>query len=136
MSIIIGASRIEQLDQNLAATKLKLDAEDLARLDEVSALPAEYPGWMVERQTAGRRPAPFVPKAWPQRLDEIGSRSGSRMRFRSPRPDILGQEIEEGAHARRQVPALADIDGVERLLVAGIEVLQHAAPARRRRCRR
>jgi aryl-alcohol dehydrogenase-like predicted oxidoreductase len=62
MSVIIGASRMEQLDQNLAATRLKLDNDDLARLDEVSALPSEYPGWMLERQGAGRRPAPFVPK--------------------------------------------------------------------------
>ena len=54
---------MEQLEQNLAATALKLDAEDMAKLDEVSALPAEYPGWMLERQAAGRRPAPFVPKA-------------------------------------------------------------------------
>ncbi|MER8804918.1 aldo/keto reductase [Mesorhizobium sp. M0910] len=61
MSVIIGASRMDQLEQNLAATGLKLDADDLARLDEVSALPSEYPGWMLERQGAGRRPAPFVP---------------------------------------------------------------------------
>jgi aryl-alcohol dehydrogenase-like predicted oxidoreductase len=63
MSVIIGASRMAQLEQNLAATDLKLDAGDLARLDEISALPAEYPGWMLERQAAGRRPAPFTPKA-------------------------------------------------------------------------
>lgn len=62
MSVIIGASGMEQLEQNLAATKLVLDADDLARLDAVSALPAEYPGWMLERQSAGRRPAPFEPK--------------------------------------------------------------------------
>jgi aryl-alcohol dehydrogenase-like predicted oxidoreductase len=62
MSVIIGASRMEQLDQNLAATRLKLDEADMARLDEVSVLPSEYPGWMLERQAAGRRPAPFVPK--------------------------------------------------------------------------
>ena len=62
MSVIIGASRIEQLEQNLAAAEVKLDADDLAKLDEVSALPAEYPGWMLERQGAGRRPAPFTPK--------------------------------------------------------------------------
>ncbi|WP_292189314.1 hypothetical protein [Mesorhizobium sp.] len=30
--------------------------------DTLSALPAEYPGWMLERQAAGRRPAPFAPK--------------------------------------------------------------------------
>ena len=63
MSVIIGASGLEQLDQNLAAVTVKLDAEDIAKLDEVSALPSEYPGWMVERQGAGRRPEPFVPKA-------------------------------------------------------------------------
>lgn len=62
MSVIIGANRLDQLDQNLAATALELDAEDMARLDRVSALPAEYPGWMVERQGAGRWPKPFVRK--------------------------------------------------------------------------
>ncbi|MDL2402777.1 aldo/keto reductase [Rhizobium mayense] len=61
-SIIIGAKRLDQLDQNLAAVKLKLDADDLAKLDEVSALAAEYPGWMIPRQGAARRPEPFEPK--------------------------------------------------------------------------
>jgi aryl-alcohol dehydrogenase-like predicted oxidoreductase len=61
-SVIIGAKRIEQLEQNLAAVKLALDTEDLARLDAVSALPSEYPGWMLERQGALRRPRPFEPK--------------------------------------------------------------------------
>jgi len=62
-SIIIGAKRLDQLDQNLAAVKLKLDADDLAKLDEVSALASEYPGWMLVVQGAGRRPAPFEPEA-------------------------------------------------------------------------
>jgi aryl-alcohol dehydrogenase-like predicted oxidoreductase len=62
MSVIIGASRMEQLEQNLAATRISLDQDDLARLDEVSRLAPEYPGWMVERQTQGRRPSPFEPK--------------------------------------------------------------------------
>ncbi|MDE1992753.1 MAG: aldo/keto reductase [Rhizobiaceae bacterium] len=61
-SIIIGAKRLDQLDQNLAAVKLKLDADDLAKLDEVSALAPEYPGWMLPRQGAARRPQPFEPK--------------------------------------------------------------------------
>ncbi|MDL2408367.1 aldo/keto reductase [Rhizobium calliandrae] len=60
-SIIIGAKRLDQLDQNLAAVKLKLDAEDLAKLDEVSAIAVEYPGWMIPRQGAARRPQPFEP---------------------------------------------------------------------------
>jgi aryl-alcohol dehydrogenase-like predicted oxidoreductase len=62
-SIIIGAKRLEQLDQNLDAVKLTLDADDMAKLDEVSALAPEYPGWMLSRQGAGRRPQPFEPKA-------------------------------------------------------------------------
>ena len=62
-SVIIGAKRIEQLDQNLAAVTLKLDAGDMQKLDEVSALAPEYPGWMLARQGAGRRPAPFEAKA-------------------------------------------------------------------------
>ena len=60
MSIIIGAKTLEQLDDNLAAADLTLTAEEMARLDEVSELPAEYPGWMFERQGAARRPKPFV----------------------------------------------------------------------------
>jgi aryl-alcohol dehydrogenase-like predicted oxidoreductase len=61
-SIIIGAKRLEQLEQNLASVKLRLDAEDMAKLDEVSALDAEYPSWMVPRQNANRVPQPFEPK--------------------------------------------------------------------------
>ncbi len=61
-SIIIGAKRLDQLDQNLAAVKLKLDAEDMAKLDDVSALAPEYPGWMLARQGAQRVPQPFEPK--------------------------------------------------------------------------
>jgi aryl-alcohol dehydrogenase-like predicted oxidoreductase len=63
MTVIIGAKRVEQLDQNLAAVNLKLDADDLKKLDDVSELAPEYPGWMLARQGAGRRPEPFEPKA-------------------------------------------------------------------------
>jgi aryl-alcohol dehydrogenase-like predicted oxidoreductase len=49
-SVIIGAKRAEQLDDNIAATAIKLSGDELATLDKVSALPAEYPGWMLERQ--------------------------------------------------------------------------------------
>ena len=54
-SVIIGAKRVEQLDDNIAATKVTLSAEDLVALDKASALPAEYPGWMLDRQGATRR---------------------------------------------------------------------------------
>jgi len=63
MSIIIGAKTIEQLDDNLAAADLTLTDDEMKRLDEVSDLPAEYPGWMFARQGAARRPKPFVKKA-------------------------------------------------------------------------
>ena len=55
MSVIVGAKSIEQLDDNLAATDIALTKEEMERLDQVSALPPEYPGWMLERQGAARR---------------------------------------------------------------------------------
>jgi aryl-alcohol dehydrogenase-like predicted oxidoreductase len=53
-SVIIGAKTADQLADNLAATKLKLAGEQMAALDEVSALPPEYPGWMTQFQTRDR----------------------------------------------------------------------------------
>ncbi|MDQ0456596.1 aldo/keto reductase [Rhizobium paknamense] len=61
-SVIIGAKRLEQLEQNIRAVDLKLTTEDLERLDAVSALPPEYPGWMLDRQSAARIPQPFDKK--------------------------------------------------------------------------
>jgi len=55
MSVIVGAKTIEQLDDNLAATEIKLSDEELAQLDLVSKLPHEYPGWMIQRQTADQQ---------------------------------------------------------------------------------
>ena len=54
-SIIIGAKKIEQLEDNLKAIDVKLTSEELEQLNEVSKLPAEYPGWMIERQGADRK---------------------------------------------------------------------------------
>jgi aryl-alcohol dehydrogenase-like predicted oxidoreductase len=53
-SVIIGAKRMGQLKENLAAVELVLSAEEMKKLDEVSALPVEYPGWMVPFQNANR----------------------------------------------------------------------------------
>ncbi|MEJ0013298.1 MAG: aldo/keto reductase [Bauldia sp.] len=53
-TVIVGARDVAQLDDNLAAVDVKLTAHELAALDKVSALPAEYPGWMIERQNVGR----------------------------------------------------------------------------------
>ena len=54
-SVIVGAKRPEQLADNLAATQVGLSADELRALDQVSRLPAEYPGWMFERQGEMRR---------------------------------------------------------------------------------
>jgi aryl-alcohol dehydrogenase-like predicted oxidoreductase len=53
-SVIIGAKRPDQLKDNLAAAELKLTPDELKALDEVSALPPEYPGWMFGFQGADR----------------------------------------------------------------------------------
>ena len=54
-SVIIGAKDEAQLDDNLAATSLVLSAEELATLDAASALPPEYPGWMIAWQNREAR---------------------------------------------------------------------------------
>lgn len=54
-SVIIGARRMEQLEDNIAASGVELSEEELDALDRVSALPPEYPGWMFERQSARAR---------------------------------------------------------------------------------
>ncbi|GHA99362.1 aldo/keto reductase [Modicisalibacter luteus] len=54
-SVIVGAKRVDQLDDNIAASEVRLSDEELVELDAVSALPAEYPGWMLERQGEARR---------------------------------------------------------------------------------
>ncbi|MBN2529117.1 MAG: aldo/keto reductase [Deltaproteobacteria bacterium] len=53
-SIIIGAKKLEQLKDNIAAIELTLSDAELSRLDDISALALEYPGWMVERQLQDR----------------------------------------------------------------------------------
>ncbi|WP_444452362.1 aldo/keto reductase [Rhodobacter capsulatus] len=55
-SVIVGAKRIEQLADNIRATEVSLSTEDLLALDAVTKLPAEYPGWMLERQAQYRAP--------------------------------------------------------------------------------
>ncbi|WHP29972.1 aldo/keto reductase [Trabulsiella odontotermitis] len=54
-SVIIGAKRADQLQDNLAATDIRFTAEELQQLNDVSELPREYPGWMLERQGEYRR---------------------------------------------------------------------------------
>jgi aryl-alcohol dehydrogenase-like predicted oxidoreductase len=53
-SVIIGAKRLDQLQDNLAAAELTLTRDELKQLDDVSVLPPEYPGWMLPFQGADR----------------------------------------------------------------------------------
>jgi aryl-alcohol dehydrogenase-like predicted oxidoreductase len=53
-SVIIGAKRLEQLQDNLAAIELTLTQGEIRELEEVSALPVEYPGWVLPFQAADR----------------------------------------------------------------------------------
>jgi aryl-alcohol dehydrogenase-like predicted oxidoreductase len=55
-SVIIGAKRDSQLHDNLKSAGLKLDNDDLQKLDQASALDPEYPGWMLAGQGSDRRP--------------------------------------------------------------------------------
>ena len=54
-AVIIGAKNRDQLVDNVAATELQLSAQELETLGKVSALPPEYPGWMLEFQGRERR---------------------------------------------------------------------------------
>jgi len=56
-SVIIGAKNLVQLNDNLNSVNLKLTDEELTELNKVSEISAEYPGWMVNRQSQGRYPA-------------------------------------------------------------------------------
>jgi aryl-alcohol dehydrogenase-like predicted oxidoreductase len=62
-SVIVGAKRLDQLRDNIAAVDLRLTAEEIKQLDEVSALPPEYPGWMLPFQNSTRlEPGPIPPR--------------------------------------------------------------------------
>lgn len=54
-STIIGAKTLDQLHDNIASTEIQLSEEDLSKIDKISPLPMQYPGWMVERQSAYRK---------------------------------------------------------------------------------
>lgn len=51
-TVIVGAKRVGQLQENVQATQIVLDQDDRARLDAVSRLPTEYPGWSLVAHNA------------------------------------------------------------------------------------
>jgi len=53
-SIIIGANKMSQLEDNLKAADLELTDDEIERLSQTTAPPSIYPQWMIERQNAGR----------------------------------------------------------------------------------
>ena len=53
-SVIIGAKRVDQLEDNLKAVEVELSEEELQMLDEVSKPAETYPGWMLNRQARDR----------------------------------------------------------------------------------
>ena len=55
-SVIIGARKLSQLDDNLKAVELTLSAEELTELDAVSRLAPEYPAWMHAAASDDRLP--------------------------------------------------------------------------------
>lgn len=58
-TVIMGAKTPEQLADNLGASQLELSVDELKTLDEASALPPEYPGWMLARQALPRSKPPL-----------------------------------------------------------------------------
>ena len=54
-TVIIGAKKTSQLKDNLKSVDVKFTDEELKKLDEVSKLTPEYPGWMLERQGGDRK---------------------------------------------------------------------------------
>jgi len=53
-SIIIGATKLHQLEDNLKAVDVVFTADELKQLDEVSQLTKEYPGNVIEVMTMDR----------------------------------------------------------------------------------
>jgi aryl-alcohol dehydrogenase-like predicted oxidoreductase len=53
-SVIIGANKVEQLEDNLKSVAIQLTAAELQTIDGVSKLPAEYPAWMLGRTGSDR----------------------------------------------------------------------------------
>jgi aryl-alcohol dehydrogenase-like predicted oxidoreductase len=55
-TVIVGVRNETQFRDNLAAATWRLTAEEVARLDEVSALPEPYPSWHQHKFGAERNP--------------------------------------------------------------------------------
>jgi aryl-alcohol dehydrogenase-like predicted oxidoreductase len=54
-SVIVGAKKPDQLADNLKSVNVELSSDEMDKLNEVSKLEPEYPGWMIERQGNDRK---------------------------------------------------------------------------------
>jgi aryl-alcohol dehydrogenase-like predicted oxidoreductase len=61
-SVIVGAKNVEQLSDNLEAVSVQLTPEEWKKLDDASALPPEYPGWMFAFQDSRDARKDFLKK--------------------------------------------------------------------------
>ena len=52
-SVILGATKLRQLVDNLGATDVTLSAEDVAELDGATALGPAYPNWFIDEMADG-----------------------------------------------------------------------------------
>ena len=57
-TVILGAKSMDQLRDNIDSTRVRLDDVEIKQLDEISALPVEYPGWMLAFQGQARAKPP------------------------------------------------------------------------------
>jgi aryl-alcohol dehydrogenase-like predicted oxidoreductase len=71
-SVIVGARRLDQLQDNLGAVNLELTDEEIKQLDDVSTLPPEYPGWVFPLQSQVRSGAADRPAYWDARQSSNG----------------------------------------------------------------
>ncbi|UCA44343.1 aldo/keto reductase [Pseudochrobactrum sp. XF203] len=80
-SLIIGASKLAQLQDNIAAFELQIPAELSARLDAASALPSPQPyalfdadyqaGVLNTGTSVGDKPASYAPPQWMPKVDDF-----------------------------------------------------------------
>ena len=55
-TVIIGAKKMNQLEDNLTAVDVKFTPDELQELADVSQLAPEYPGWMLDFTSGDRQP--------------------------------------------------------------------------------
>lgn len=53
-SVIIGTKKMHQLEDNLGAVDIVFSEEELQTLDQISQIPSEYPGWMIDMSSQVR----------------------------------------------------------------------------------